>query len=387
MPVNKIRVTFTKLDVKHSGDLWGDGDWHLTTSVDGQSVGDPGIEFVASEGSSILLPKNKYSVVVDVSAKPTNGEVVCKMSIIDDDFIGHDDLGEVKLTLRYPFRTEYTDKMLISPVIPGGWFSSDKQFYTLHLDVSIEEITASPATGGLGTAVVARQTAGATTFSTVSGDIVKPRVEIHPVVPPPTPATLWSRPAADPHVAPGADTIFAAAVPLTGTPPLNSLANPAVIRHLSATDPDILNKIAKVAVTYMEPGDLDTSFFFWVVKSGPVAFYLGNTGLMVYVRGTGSANTADAQCVLECHWRDASGPLLCTFRAWVGGLKQLPYRCTIFSGSTPASIPQCTAANVASHMNLANVLMYHAGILLVPDPDLTLGDGVFAVPPASSPPP
>ncbi len=375
MPVKKIRVSFTKIFVKNSGDIWGDGDWHLTTSADGIPVGDPSIEYAASEGSSFKLPQDKYSVVVDVSGKPTNGEVVCKMSIIDEDIIGHDELGEVKLVLRYPFRTEYTDKALTSPVIKGGWFSSDKQYYTAFVDVAIEEITASAATGGLGTAVVSRQAAGATTFSTVSGDNVTPRVEIHPVVPPPTPGTLWSRPAADAHVAPGADTIFAKAVPLTGSPPLNSLANPALIPHLSASDPDLLSKIAKVAITFMEPGDLDPSFFFWKIKSGPCAFHLGNTGIMVYVRGTGAPTDADAEAVIECRWKDATGPLLCTFRAFVGGIKRLPYRCTILRGSTAASIPKCTADHVQSHMDLANILMYHAGILLVPDSDITGSEG------------
>src|SRR5438477_11590402 len=109
MPVTKIKITFVRLGVLDSADIWGDGEWVLKATIDGKSVGDPKIEWVAKEGVPIELPAKDWSAEVDVSTKlkPTDS-VKVSLSGTDIDIISDDDLGEVKYEFKYPFTKEQT---------------------------------------------------------------------------------------------------------------------------------------------------------------------------------------------------------------------------------------------------------------------------------------
>jgi hypothetical protein len=390
MPVTKIKITFDKVYVRDSADIWGDGEWHFTAKVEGKQVGDPSIEWVAKEKQSIQLPAKEWSTIVDVSAKKPSETVKVSFSGIDKDVISDDDLGEVKLELKYPFKKEFS-QWLYSPVIKGWLFMPDHQYYVLMVKVQIMEVKATQAVTGPGSVLVNRAHDGSSTFSTLAGAAITPRVEVCPVVPPPaSPSILPKRPTFPAELAPGKDTPQSLPTPVWPLPALNKIANPSLIPVLAANDPDLLLKAGRLAVTYVEPGDLDMSFLTWHAKEGPVEFVGGNSGPEVFVRGTDDAKSADKMATIEVRWDGDKGPLLATFRAWVGVIKQVPYRINIITGSKPITSPVLTPANVHNHLQMARVIHWQAGIELVPDPDKTCWDGasttafdgVFTVPAA-----
>ena len=109
MPVTKIKVTFNKFFANESGDVIGAGEWKLTAKVDGKTVGDPNHEFEVRDKSITVLPAVKWSVELDLTNKKPGDKIEISMKGIDVDVISNDDLGEAKLTLKYPFTKEYDD--------------------------------------------------------------------------------------------------------------------------------------------------------------------------------------------------------------------------------------------------------------------------------------
>lgn len=373
MAVTQLHVQLNGIYPLRSGDLWGPGEWHITVTIDGVQVGDPDLEYVARPQQWILLD-DAWSVLVDVSGKGPGDTVEIAVSAVDRDIFSDDDLGSVNVTLKYPFKNELNQPFL-SSVVKGWLFMPDRQYFWANVIVQIKQETATTPLPGPSSLYVNRQANGTTTFTTLDGTQVDPRVEICPVVPVPPVAALPPRPPFPAGLAAGKSTPAAAKVPLTAALNLNALPNPAVIPILAATDPDLAKKAARIAVTYIEPGDLNTSHFFWRIKSGPAAFSGASKGVTeVLVYGTGAGAT-DQECVIELRWDSAAGTLLSTFRAWVGKPREVPYRALLVQPSNNAMKIRSTPADVVKQIATANVLLWHAGLRLVPDTNKSKWDG------------
>lgn len=382
MPVTKIKVTFNKIYANDSGDIIGAGEWRLTAKVDGKPVGNPNQVFEVRDKDTIKLPEDKWSIEVDVREKKTTDKIDISLSAIDEDVLSDDDLGEAKMTLKYPFMKEYDNQPISSPVIKGWLFLPDHQYFQVYVSVKIIEVKATTKPDKTKGILVSRQNNGSSTFTTVSGNAVEPRVEVCPVVPVPmAPAKLPPRPAAlvtyAAEMEPGVETEWAKPLTLAPGMALNDLANPALIPVLKPTDPDLDTKAAKIAVTWHWPGDLEVSKLTWHVKDGPIAIVGSNQGIWVKVRGTNAPS--DQMATLELRWDGANGPLLATYRAWVGVVKEVLYRINIIDGlnkaSNPALSPQLSPADVNAHMQMARILMWQSGIDFQPDPNATCWDG------------
>ena len=380
MPVTRIKVGFKGVYVWDSSDLWGPGDWCLTAKVDGKTLGDPKHEFEAREKQWIMLPEKDWSTEIDVTGKKPGDTISVSFSVKDIDLISDDDLGAVTLTLKYPFRTE-RDEPIRSPIIKGWLFFPDHQYYSVHIVVKILEVKATTTLDKTGGVLVSRQHDGSSTFSTISGKAITPRVEVCPVIPvPAAPSKLPDRPAFPAELVPGKETIWAKAIPLRPELKLNDLVNPSLIPVLLNGDPDLQSKAAKIAVTWIWPGDLDLSMVTWHVKEGPIEIVGSNNGAWVLVRGTSAPS--DTMATLEVRWDGLKGPLLATYRAWVGVVKEVPYRINIINGVDPVGHPErspiVTPDNVNNHIRMARVLLWQAGLELTPDSNTTLFDGATA---------
>ncbi len=382
MPVTRIKVTFNKIYANNSGDICGAGEWKLTAKVDGKAVGNPNQEFEVKDKETIKLPEDKWSIELDVREKKPNDKIEISLSAIDVDVLGKDDLGEAKMTLKYPFMKEYDNQPISSPVIKGWLFFPDHQYFQVYVSVKILEVKATAKPDKTKGMLVSRQNSGSSTFTTISGNAVEPRVEVCPVVPvPAAPSKLPPRPTAlvtyQAEMEPGVLTEWGKPLVLAPGKPLNDLANPALIPVLKATDPDLDSKAAKIAVTWHWPGDLEVSKLTWHVKDGPIAIVGSNEGVWVKVRGTNAPT--DQMATLELRWDGDKGPLLATYRAWVGVVKEVLYRVNIVDGvnkaANPALSPQLAPADVNAHMQMARILMWQSGIDFKPDPDKTCWDG------------
>src|SRR5262249_2012753 len=159
----------------------------------------------------------------------------------------------------------------LSSVVEGWLFFPDRQYFWANVIVQIRQETATTPLPGPSSLFVNRQADGTTTFSTLDGTQIDPRVEVCPVLPLPPVAALPARPTFPAALAAGKTMPAAANVPLTATLDLNALPNPALIPILQTTDADFAKRAARVSVTYIEPGDLDISHLYWKVKSGPAA--------------------------------------------------------------------------------------------------------------------
>src|SRR6185369_4257867 len=91
MSVTKLYVGIKGLYPLRNGDLWGPGDWHVTATIDGKQVGDPGTEFEAYEQKWITLD-DTWSTVVDVSGKGAGDTVEVIIKAVDSDVFSDDDL-------------------------------------------------------------------------------------------------------------------------------------------------------------------------------------------------------------------------------------------------------------------------------------------------------
>lgn len=374
MAVTKIWVCFNAVFVLDDSDFWGPGEWYLTAKIDGKVVGDPRQKFVARERQWLALrPTTSWSATIDVSAKAPGSQISIQFSGREDDTFSDDDLGQVTATLKYPFKQDL-NLTIPGSVVKGGLFSSDRRYYHLNLVVKVAEEKATTGPPTPGDIFVNRQASGTATFSTIAGAPITPRVEICPVVPIPA-KSMPPRPAFPVAFAAGKSTPQAAAVLLTAPLNLNALPNPAVIPILPSGDAALATKAARVAVTYFEPGNIDTSYFTWHIKSGPAAFSgdtAGKTEVLVY--GTGDGAT-DKEAIIELRWNGAAGPVLSTFRAWVGKIKNIPYRALIVDPSKASLRVRSRPPDVINHVAMANVLLWHAGLSLIPDTDVTAWDG------------
>jgi hypothetical protein len=367
MAVSKISVSFHSVTVADNPDLWGPGGWYFSANVDGKAVGDSVTEFEARPRQEILLePQAPWSSEVDVSGKGAGSTIDIQFSTRASGATGDVDLGQASITLKYPYKEEF------DLTLPGSQIGGHSA-YGVNVVMTIKEEKATAPRKNAADIFISRQADGTTTFSSVSGKPRSPRVEVCPVVPVPV-RGMPQRPHFPVGYAAGKRTPQAAKIKLTPGLALNALPNPAVIPILAAGDPDLAKKAARIAVTYVEPGNIDTSYLTWVVKSGPVVFEgetKGKTEVLAF--GTGAGAT-DEEAIIELRWGGDTGPLLCTYRAWVGRIKQIPYRVLI---CTPKKWRVRTKpADAKDHVGMANVLLWHAGLTLVPDTDTSTWDGV-----------
>ena len=383
MPVTKIKLTIVSVKVLDDCDLLGSGEWHFNARIEGTQVGSFATEFEANTGDTITLPP-EWSKVVDVSTKVAGDTVRVDFSGIDKDFFSDDDLGAVSATFSYPFNEEKT-RHPVSPLMPGGWFFPDYRAYQLTVGMTIEETIASTNVTGPTSIPVSRQADGSSTFSTVGGVVVVPRVEVCPVIPVPNDGftALPLRPV-QPGVSPAGVLPAGVTLPV-GLPislvgvSLNGMVNPSLIPILDAADANFASKVARLAVTYISPGNLDTAMFTWHVVSGPAVIVGSNRGPEIQVRGTGSA--ADTMAQFEVRWDGVASQVLAKYRAWVGKVGTMPYRVNLLDGTTPGtqvSGALRTPAIVDTHMDVAKVVFWQAGLMLVPDPSATTFDGAGA---------
>ncbi len=377
MPVTKIKIAIATVRVLDDCDIFGCGEWHLTARIDGVQVGSPATEFEAQTGQVITLPP-EWSRVVDVSAKGPGTTVRVNFGGVDKDTFSDDDLGAVTAEFRYPYSTPQT-AYLMAPLMGGGLFFSDYRAYSVQIVMTVEEIIATTTLTGPTSIPVSRQLDGSSTLSTVGGTPVVPRIEVCPVIPVPNNGftRLPPRPVQPAGLAPGAATAHAAPVALPGGA-LNAMVNPSVIPIMADTHPDFVNRCARLAVTYADPGNIDLGMLTWHVLSGPAVIVGSNRGGLVQVRGTGSA--ADTIATFEVRWDGPSGPVLGTYRAWVGKVGTVPYRINLLDGTTPATQVSVlrSPSIVDSHMDVAKIIYWQAALLLVPDNDVTAFDGAVA---------
>ena len=382
MSVSRISVCFRTVSVIDDATCWGPGEWTLSATVDGKPVGDPNQLFEARSRKSIELDSSAWFAKVDVEAKGSGSKVEIRFEALEKG----KSLGKVAYTLKYPFKQEH-DEYLPATKTSGGIFSKAHSRYSLNLVVKIlqEKVTASlPHTSDL---YVNRQANGTQTFSTLAGAGLTPRVEICPVVPAPSALSLPPRPKFPVGFAAGKATPQARWVELSPGSEPNALPNPSVIpiRATGSRSPDVQTPYighppanppaafdywppARIAVTYIEPGNLETDRFAWSVKSGPVEFFgetEGRTEVQAY--GTGSGET-DQEAIIELRW-GKGGPLLSSFRALVGKMKEIPFRALVLNPSHNDEQLRTSPGDVWGHIAVANVLLWQAGLQLVPDPE------------------
>ncbi len=364
MPATLLKIEFRSVAVLDD-DAWGAADWSFKAEVDGIAVGDPNAVFEVNTGTDVHL--NNWSLEHDVASAAPGETVRITFEVTEIGTMWNTSKGKVQLHLHYPFDDDVdvhldgTEEGLI-------W---TERHFGVHVVVTVlagfsEEpdpaLPPIPTPGG---------NPDGDDFTVVDGSITLPRVEVHPVVPTPAADQLPPRPTPRAGTLPGVDTEHSKPIPLTGTPALNSLANPSLIPIISPGDANFDGRVARLAVTHYRPKNFDTNRFTWHVKKGPVAFHGGSRGAIVKAYAT-----EDSPSLAEIEVRLEGGTPLCLFRAFVGYIRTIPFRANIIAGAS--SKPRVTPADVSTHIALANVLMFQSGLLLVPDSDKTAFDGATA---------
>jgi hypothetical protein len=377
--VETIGVVFDSVRVLDDGDFWGAGEWKLDAKVDGQRVGNPNEIFEAREDTWIDLPDDAWFVFYDVSEKCEGDEVEIVFKATEDDVLFDDDLGTAWVKLKWPFKMEFDRTIKASKV--SGLFSSTRYF---EVRIKVFEVPTERASLKFDPVfTVSRgRSGGDGNYSTVNSSQIFPRVEICPVIP--TPAIMPPRQRMPVDFPSGESTPHANPVRIGHADDLNTQVNPAVIPHLSATDPDLRKKAARIAVTYIEPRNLDKAGFRWTIKFGPIEFVdKNNDGKdLVLVRGTGEVDAEDEMAEIELRWISEDGPVLATFRAWAGPIKTVWYRINIVKGVDPVNHPErspnMSPNDVHRYAKISRIMLWQAGIDFQPDPVTTCWDNASA---------
>lgn len=368
MPTKKIKISFLRVDCLRESAIYGAASWVFEAKVDGKAVGNASTKSSVVPGNSVALDST-WSAEVDVSGKKPGDVIEASFQVYEKKLIGSVNQGKVTLKFNYPFQQEMDYDFYGSA---EGLLKKTRQFLLRATMKITEAVEAPPPASG----VPVGKHGGGDTVSTVSGDVMLPRVEVSPVVPVLKADQRPPRPDFDKMVPHGVDTSAAKQVALTGSLDLNTLANPSLIPVLKTTVPEFEKRAARIAVTYMRPHNLEVDRLHWVIKKGPIKIHgksSGCTEILVY----GTAESPDP-AEIELRWGDPGGPVLSLFRAFVGPVKIIPTRATIVNGTTVATTHRSKPADVERHIKLANVLLYQSGILLVPDYDKRTWDGAVA---------
>jgi len=370
MAADRVSVCFKRITISKNAALWGSNDWYFTASVDGSQVGDPNMAVTVRDNTYFDFAAETWTAVVDVTNRKLGDIVAITFQARDSATPGKGSVGEVKINLRCPCKKRHELDLAATEVRSNLTTKSHYQ-----LEVIIAPLASGTGTGAgqPGALFVSRQVDGSNAFCTINGDTVTPRVEICPVVPVPAENRLPKRPPKGVGADDGEDSDASKKVELKDDTALNALPNPAVIPVLDKNDPDLLTKAARIAITYTAPKNLDTSHLTWHVKEGSVAF-IGATAGKTEVLAYGTSNgQSDSQALIEVRWDGNAKCVLAIFRAWVGGIKVIPYRATIFNSATTAL--RITPNHVPKQIHKANVLLWQVGLQLVPDTYTGRGNG------------
>lgn len=362
MPADeRIKVIFKRVYVRNDADVFGVGEFYFTASVDSQAVGDRSRVFRAVERQNIILPAARWSIVVNVRNKAS---LLVSFRGDDDDPVRDDFLGQIRHTLRRPYRQRT--------------FRHSTRYFVLDWEVQLVvagRFGRHPADAVFAT----RQHVGSVTATTVSGRQIRTRLEIHPVRPTPSPPPATALPVrpAFPAGAPAAATNTAAAT-IRPNDPINSVPNPSVIPVLSPPTaqpmgPHSLQGLdqaywanarncAKIEYSWYRPNSLaftdDDARLEWTavaVSGGATVAFLGPArGRRVMVYGTRAGEVR-----LEVRFQ---GALIATYRALVQSVKLVPCRFTIWNGRT--RWPRATPAQVQTHLQIANRFLRQMGVEL-----------------------
>jgi hypothetical protein len=291
-------------------------------------------------------------------------------------------IGDVKATLNVPIHHGY-----------NLWMVSSEGTYSALIIVEVTKDTAT-APGKIST-VVAHQ--GASAYNTVHDGMQDMMVHICPVIPVPSSTVL-------PEPAKGVKDFAEFKEDLSifpGATKPNDLVNPALIPALSLSHRDFGSLCARIRITRYRPWNLDLNRLIWKAVTDNVRFFDGGGdkkeirgGQEIKAYGVLKGKADDAECRIEVRWDEPGQPLLAVYRALVGPPKYLHYRANIikhkpgFFSFLSKKIPDPTVTFDAVRKRLLynNVLMWQAGIMLVPDPDTTayneavwMDKGIFVV--------
>ena len=362
MTATRIKVTVDTVDIIDDDDLLGAGEWAFTSNVkrlatsETIAFGDSNKEFEVNTGDKKV--NIGFSTELDIKKKDTKLEI--NLSAIEKDTVSNSDMGKIRIVLNTPICHDY-DLTL----------SSDKGKYTARIKVEILKRKA----GSAGAVTTILRNSGSSTFNTVHSEMQFKNVHIHPVTPVP-----WTT---------GIPPIPIGVVLMTASPqvdfsvksgdPLNGLINPSFIVTMKPTDKDFNKKVARVKVTQFWPATLDLSKLVWKAVTGNIKFWNGSKGVNEIKGGQevkvyGTNNGADQECKIEVRWDSTGGPLLAVFRAWVGKPKYVWSRANLIKttatmGPLPLPNPNLSIADIKSHIEFANVILWQAGIQMVMDED------------------
>ena len=373
MPADeRIKVIFRSVDVRDDSDPCGDGEFYFIASVGGESVGDRNHIFNAVEGHTIDLPQSQWSKVINVQNR---SEVEVSFQVKEQDVFFDDILHTIRRTLRRPYRQ-------CSFLIPTRHFILE-----WYVELSVGGAFGLHPPNSI---FACRQAPGSVNCTTVSGNLVRSRIEFHPVRPVPTAAaSLPMRP-----VIPGAAVNNAGPTNPTATSPINIFPNPSVIPILGPPvaapagphqpeDLDSANwansrNAAKIEFTYYVPNTMnftdDDTRLEWsatALAGGATVSFL-NTDGTVSATGHGRRvmvyGTRAGEILLRVRF---NGAQYATYRALVLNLKRVPCRVNILNGTTNNSTPRAAPNDVRNHINIANRFLRQLGVELALDTNAT----------------
>ncbi len=373
--IDKVKVIFRKVIVLKNPDFLSDGDFFFIASVDGQPVGDRNRIFGAGKGDTITLPQPLWSKELNVTGR-TQFRLLFR-GIDQDGFLNgdDDDVGTVDRLVKVPFHQEINA-------------FGQTAFFRLIYDIEV------PVEGQFGRhppndIVAARVIPGGLDVTTVATTKFLVRAEAHSVVPvPPAPGSPVR-----PPVPAGVteDKTNEVAKTITPASPINLLPNPAVIPILTPAQQALpvaqqKDLCARIELTYFRPNTMSFTAndprLKWTARplaGGSVNFLdappgtpAGTAvGAKIFVVGV-----AAGEVLLECR---LAREILAVYRALVRPLRQIPCRCNIIDGINPAAggpliRPLSSPADIASHLQVANIFLRQMALELVLDTNVTIAN-------------
>ncbi len=363
--MSHILIKFEEVIVYRNDAWWGSADWQFKAFVQNKSLVPAGKTYSVKSPMRLKLD-DAFSDLVDVSKLSDKDTLNLRLEVMRIKMTGDKDMGSIKLKLRYPFEQAKVLHLVSSavPTLTGSKVNN----YRLKLSVSLSGTTPGAGATPQSELYVSRQVTGSKTFTTLGGSEVIPRVELCPVIPTPNALDLPPRPKMPDGLAAGKVMDAADPVELKGNLDLNALYNPSVIPFLNPATDGFAKKVARVAVTYLEPGNLDTSHLHWKVKSGPLKIHGTDSGVTeIKVYGDHEQYSDDDAPGSIAVTLGKDGVELALFRCFVGPVKHIPFRANIFNIRGGKGSPRVSPNDVKKHIELANVLMWQSGMLMVPD--------------------
>ncbi len=344
---NHVKVTFKRVHVTKAGKR-GHGIWNFVATVDGTQLHPSDTLLVTDYESTMDLPSNEWSRVVDVSAK---NQFTAEFKVRDN--FDNSDIGSVQVQLSAPYAQFEVTRKTANFILE----------YSVELEVEGAYGQHPPSTIFATRASVG--TPGASDFSTVSGSSFLARFEACDVRPTPPMVDGTDRPNF-PVSAPAAFLNQGAVSRITADSPINVIPNPSVIPILTPREVTTEN-VARIELTYYRPKTVlrseDDPLLTWSVVSlaggGAVAFLGAAHGTKINVYGT-----AQGEVELQARFRNT---VVARYRALVLPLKEIRCRANILNGPKRDAKPKVTTDNILAHVAAANRFLRQLGLSLVFD--------------------